>query len=177
MRHLLFTFIFALSTSALAQEAKGVDVSAAMSRGAVVCSTPKINLSAKGIVLDDKSAGIKFSYIGGSTFTHKFVAKAMKDGNFTVYGHLASLSSLPKAKSWFEMTEKEQGGSVYHVFKFSPVYRTDGSIVQEKTANGTLQNTIGKINIRCTNLPVIADILPEYSNDEIEKLKLENTPK
>ncbi|AZZ35360.1 hypothetical protein CIK05_00590 [Bdellovibrio sp. qaytius] len=185
MRHLILTFIFAVSnlalTKASAQTApppspQAAVVAAAMSRGSIVCSTWKQNLKVSGGVLDDNSARISFSYIGGATFTHKFMGKAMTNGKFTVYGHLVELSNLPNAKSWFEMSEEMFGKEIYHTFKFSPVYRTDGSIVKEKAKDGSMVNKIGEINLRCTNLPVVADILPEYSSEEIQKLKTENTP-
>ena len=179
MRHLLLTFIFAFSNVALAQQEAAtppVAVAAAMSRGAIVCSTAKINLTAKGVVLEDKSAGIHFKYTGGAKFTHKFIAKAITDGKFTVYGHLVELSDRPDAKSWFEMTEEIHGKEIYHTFKFSPVYRADGSIVKKAAKDGSLINETGKINVRCTNLPDVAEILPEYSPEEIAKLKSANTP-
>lgn len=173
MRHLILTLVFAVSNIALAQqapqEAAPQAVLAAMSRGAIVCSTAKANLKVGGVVLEDNTPGISFSYIGGAKFTHKFIGKTTgSNGQITIHGHLVSLSNLPKAKSWFTMSEEIQDKEYYQAFKFAPVYRSDGS---------TVENKVGRINIRCTNLRDIAEILPEMTDAQVNQLQSTNTPK
>lgn len=179
MRQLLFglaSLVF-LSLNAQAQK-KAVtlqDVKAAMSRGALVCSVAKANLKVGGVVLEDGSPGIKFSYIDGATFAHKFVGKTTApNGQITIYGHLVYLSKLPKAKSWFALSEEIQDKEYYQAFKFLPKYRTDGSIVLDPQSGAAAQ---GRINIRCTNVRDIAELVPEMTEDEVNKLKSENTPR
>lgn len=168
MRQLLLSLVF-LSVSAQAQqEPVPAHVQAAMSRGALVCSTAKTNLKVGGIVHEDSSPGIRFSYIDGATFTHKFIGKTTAaNGQITIHGHLVFLSHLPKAKSWFALSEEMQGKEYYQTFKFAPVYRADGSIVQDKQ---------GRINIRCTNLRDISTFLPEMTEEQVNQIKSANTP-
>lgn len=169
MRHLILPLIIALSNTSFGQEAQPVAVIAAMSRGAIVCSTAKANLKVGGVVLDDNSPGISFSYIDGATFKHKFIGKTTAaNGQITIHGHLVFLSNLPKAKSWFAMSEEIQDKEYYQAFKFSPVYKSDGSIIENK---------IGRINIRCTNLRDIAPFLPEMTEAQVSQLQSANTPK
>lgn len=168
MRQLLLGLILvAFNAQAQQQAAPPANVAQAMSRGALVCSTAKANLKVGGIVLEDSSPGISFSYIEGATFTHKFIGKTTAaNGQITIHGHLVFLSNLPKAKSWFALSEEMQGKEYYQAFKFSPVYRADGSVVQDKQ---------GRINIRCTNVRDIADFLPEMTEDQVNQLKSSNS--
>ncbi len=171
MRHLILTLVFAVTNTAFAQQQEAVPtaaVIAAMSRGALECSTAKANLKVGGVVLDDNSPGISFSYISGATFTHKFIGKTTAaNGQITIHGHLVFLSDLPKAKSWFAMSEEIQDKEYYQAFKFAPVYKSDGSIVQDKQ---------GRINIRCTNLRETAQFLPELTESQVSQLKSANSP-
>ena len=169
MRHLILSLIFVVTNSALAQqEAQPAAVAAAMSRGALECSTAKANLKVGGIVLDDSSPGISFSYINGATFNHKFIGKTTAaNGQITIHGHLVFLSNLPKAKSWFAMSEEIQDKEYYQAFKFAPMYKSDGSVIPDKT---------GRINIRCTNLRETAHFLPELTESQVSQLKSANSP-
>lgn len=170
MRQLLLGLILVTLNAQAQQQAAlpNANVQAAMSRGALVCSTAKSNLKVGGVVLEDNSSGISFSYIEGATFTHKFVGKTTApNGQITIHGHLVFLSNLPKAKSWFALLEEIQGKEYYQAFKFSPVYRNDGSIIQDKQ---------GRINIRCTNLRDIAEFLPELTEEQVSQIKSANTP-
>ncbi|MES2802539.1 MAG: hypothetical protein V4654_08620 [Bdellovibrionota bacterium] len=168
MRHLILSLILVLANTAIAQQgAPPVAVGAAMSRGALECSTAKANLKVGGIVLDDNAPGISFSYINGATFTHKFIGKTTAaNGQITIHGHLVFLSNLPKAKSWFALSEEIQDKEYFQAFKFAPVYKADGSIVPDKQ---------GRINIRCTNLRETAEFLPELTEAHVNQLKSANT--
>lgn len=171
MRQLLLGLILVTLNVQAQQQPAAVPnaaVQAAMSRGALVCSTAKANLKVGGVVLEDSSPGISFSYIEGATFKHKFIGKTTApNGQITIHGHLVFLSNLPKAKSWFALSEEIQGKEYYQAFKFSPVYRADGSIVPDKQ---------GRINIRCTNLRDIAQFLPELTEEQVSQIKSANTP-
>lgn len=150
MRHLLFTFIFALSNVVFAQQEVAtppVAVAAAMSRGAISCSTHKTNLKIEGRVLDDGSAGIKFSYTDGVRFSIKFISKTTApNGQITIQGQLVTSKELSKAKSVFTMSEEIQNKEYYQEVKFS-LYKEDGTTLENKEI------------IRCTNFRDVAEIL------------------
>ena len=176
MRQLLLGLILVTINAQAQQQAAAVPnaaVQAAMSRGALVCSTAKSNLKVGGVVLEDSSPGISFSYIEGATFKHKFIGKTTaSNGQITIHGHLVFLSGLPKAKSWFALSEEMQGKEYYQAFKFSPKYRKDGSIIQDQA--GSFEQ--GRINIRCTNFRDIAEFLPELTEEQVNQIKSANTP-
>lgn len=174
MRQLIFgLFFIALQAKAQKQDGIAADIQAALSRGALVCSTAKANLKVGGVVLEDNSPGISFSYIKGATFKHKFIGKVTaSNGQTTIYGHLAFLTGLPKAKSWFALSEEMLGKEYYQTFKFSPKYRSNGSIVLDQA--GSFEQ--GRLNIRCTNFRDIAAFLPEMTEEQVSQLKATNTP-
>lgn len=175
MRQLILGLILVALNAQAQQQAAAVpaNVQAAMSRGALVCSTAKTNLKVGGVVLEDSTPGISFSYIEGATFKHKFIGKATgSNGQITIYGHLVFLTGLPKAKSWFALSEEIQGKEYYQAFKFAPKYRKDGSVVQDQA--GSIEQ--GRINIRCTNFRDIAQFLPELTEEQVNQMKAANTP-
>lgn len=150
MRHLFLALAFISSLTLQAQ-------------GSIVCSTAKTNLKVGGVILDDYSQGIRFSYTNGITFTHKFIGKTTaSNGQITIHGHLVSLTKTPKAKSWFALSEEAQDNELFSAFKYSPIYKMDGSILKDK---------IGRINIRCTNLREAASFLPELTEAQVNELK------
>lgn len=148
MRHLLFTFIFAVSNVALAQQEAKVDVSAAMSRGAVDCSAVEPKLSVKGAVLSDRASGIRFLYTDGVKFAIKFTGKTIDypKNLITIQGELVISNESSKAKSTFTMTEVSQD-RFFQSAKFT-LYRPDGTTFEKSEL------------LRCLNFREIAEILP-----------------
>jgi hypothetical protein len=175
MRQLILGLVLlALNAQAQQKAATLEDVRAVMSRGALVCSVAKANLKVGGIVLEDGAPAIKFSYIDGATFKHKFIGKTTApNGQITIHGKLVFLSHNDKAKSWFALSEEIQDKEYYQAFKFFPKYRADKSFAVDPKTGGPAE---GRINIRCTNVRDIAALLPELTEAELSKLRAENTP-
>lgn len=176
MRQLILVLtLLALNAQAQQKAATQEDVRSVMSRGALVCSVAKANLKVGGIVLEDGSPAIRFSYINGATFKHKFIGKTTgANGQITIHGHLVFLSNNNNAKSWFALSEEIQDKEYYQAFKFFPKYRADKSMVIDPKTGGLAE---GRINIRCTNVRDIAALLPELTEAELSRLRAENTPK
>ena len=147
MRHLILTLVITLSNVAFAQQEAAITPAAALSRGNVVCSTAKTDLTVKGEVFSDLSTGITFSYADGKKFKIKFVGKsASQDNIVTVNGELVTTNPQAKTKSTFTMIEAPQNRE-FQIVKYT-LYRPDGSSLE------------GNEIVRCTNLREIAEILP-----------------
>lgn len=147
MRHLILTITMVLSNVALAQQEAAVTPAAALSRGNVVCSTAKTDLTVKGEVFSDLSTGINFIYADGKKFRIKFVSKSHSQDNIvSVTGELVTSNAQSKAKSTFTMTEAAQNRE-FQTVKYT-LYRPDGSSLE------------GNEVVRCLNLREIAEILP-----------------
>ena len=147
MRHLILTITLVLSNVALAQQEVAITPAAALSRGNVVCSTAKTDLTVKGEVFSDLSTGVNFSYADGKKFRIKFVSKTHNQDNIvSVTGELVTANAQSKAKSTFSMTEAAQNRE-FQMVKYT-LYRPDGSSLE------------GSELVRCPNLREIAEILP-----------------
>ncbi len=147
MRHLILTITLVLSNVALAQQEVAITPAAALSRGNVVCSTAKTDLTVKGEVFSDLSTGVNFSYADGKKFRIKFVSKTHNQDNIvSVTGELVTSNAQSKAKSTFSMTEAAQNRE-FQMVKYT-LYRPDGSSLE------------GSELVRCPNLREIAEILP-----------------
>ncbi len=152
MRHLILTITLVLSNVALAQQEVAITPAAALSRGNVVCSTAKTDLTVKGEVFSDLSTGVNFSYADGKKFRIKFVSKTHNQDNIvSVTGELVTANAQSKAKSTFSMTEAAQNMVTVAEAKQLPdetAVMLSGTIVRKTHKDHyELKDSSGKIGI------------------------------